>query len=149
MREKAIVIEKDGRLYARTERREACASCRACQFGQSRETVVELKSPCGHQIGDEIELEVADGSVSLASIILYGVPLAALILGLFAGGYAADWFDAQRDAAQAICAAMFVAMSLFAVKLAEPALKRGGKFAPKACKVFTDGKNIQEEKQDG
>jgi len=84
MKQKATVVERDGRLVGRVERPEACMKCRACDYGLNAETIVELPKGKWRE-GDEIELELGRGRLSKASLWAYGVPLAGLLIGLVIG----------------------------------------------------------------
>ena len=63
MVQKAIVVKTDdGRLMAQVERSEMCASCKACQFGQTQTHLVEL--PAGDfKPGDEVDVTLPNGSI--------------------------------------------------------------------------------------
>lgn len=120
------MVEKDGRLMAQVLRPEACATCRACNFGQKQELLLEL--PKGrYRLGQEVELTLPDGNVGKASLLAYGLPLAALGLGLYLGGLVGAQAG-NLELFQAGGALLFLALGLLAIRRLEPRLKRSGRF---------------------
>jgi positive regulator of sigma E activity len=123
LKREATVVERDGKLMAEVVRAEACQHCRACRFGQTESVLVDL--PDGdYRPGDSVELTLADGRVSIASMIAYGIPVALLFAGLLlagALGLSEGW--------QAACALAGLLAGLFTIKALGPKLRR---FQPQA-----------------
>lgn len=123
MRQTAKVVYRDGKLMAMVERPEACMSCRACEYGQRSETLVEL--PKGkYREGDTVEMELERGRLSKASLLAYGIPLAGLLAGLVIGNAAR-----LTEPLQAVTAVAGALLGFGALKLLEPRFRS---FRPKA-----------------
>jgi len=87
------LIGKDTALV-KVRQHHACGRCGACGriFGdpEQRDTfVVEVNNPVGAKKGQLVRLEVAEREMLLAAFLLYLVPLAGLLAGLFAGRWLA------------------------------------------------------------
>jgi len=63
----------------------ACESCRKCAFGVGGTVTFTVENYPEAQAGDTVVVETAEKS-AVSSLLLFGIPLAALIIG-FAAGY--------------------------------------------------------------
>ena len=83
MRKEGVIVSlEDGKAKVSFTRESSCGSCRACG-GRTCEAVAETEIPV--VIGDRVAVEMPDKGVLRLSVITYGVPLLALILGLSSG----------------------------------------------------------------
>jgi sigma-E factor negative regulatory protein RseC len=103
MQESAIVVALEANsVWVETRRQGSCDNCAAnkgCGQGMiarvlpGREHYIRaLVDPEQRQqlaIGDQVEIEVPDEMVLKASLIVYLLPLSALLLGMFAGNWLA------------------------------------------------------------
>ncbi len=120
---------------AEVRRAEACGNCRACEFGRRETVYVEL--PKGsYEEGQPVELELDDASFSRASLIAYGVPIAAFFAGLFIARALTD-----VDYLQALAGIGALALGLLAVRMYDRHIKASGKYAPKARACRESGGN--------
>jgi len=87
MKERAIVVESKKNL-ARVEirRSSACEGCKACSVGRDGKPLrVWASNPIGARVGETVEIELGDKTFLSATLIAYGVPLLAFLLGIFLG----------------------------------------------------------------
>lgn len=85
MREKAIVVETM-RNHARVEIRKsaACDGCKGCSVGREGKPLkVWAKDPIGVKVGQIVEIELSAKTFLSATLIAYGIPLLAFLLGVF------------------------------------------------------------------
>ena len=114
-----------------------CEKCQACRGGQkTTKLVVRGKAA----LGDLAVVEMPTSTVMLASGIAYGVPLAGLFIGLFAGSAIAG--DQNIGAAVGALAGLGVAMA--AVKLTERFRRCNPKWQPKLMDVIPMNKESKE-----
>ena len=59
-----------------------CDKCHAC-MGGSKTTTLRLKGQAN--VGDKALVSLPDSTITQASLIAYGLPLAGLLIGMFAG----------------------------------------------------------------
>ncbi len=132
MKQTATVVYENGRLMAEVLRPEACASCRACDFGKKQRVLVDIVDQKSHQAGDQIVLEIQDGNVSKASLLAYGIPLVFLLIGLLIAYALGDKILQDTELWQALIVFGGIAIGCLALKFLDPVIKKNGKFAPKA-----------------
>jgi positive regulator of sigma E activity len=128
VKQSAVVVMRNGKLMAEVARSEACQQCRACRFGRREKVYVELTRGA-YREGEVIELELDGASLSKASLIAYGIPIAAFFAGLFIARAFTD-----VDYIQAIAAIGAMGIALLVIKGMEGRIRASGKFAPKARK---------------
>ena len=67
-----------------------CAHCGACLTAGEGEMEVELENTLGAKVGDRVRVALAPKRVVQASLLAYAVPLALLLLGVWAGSQISD-----------------------------------------------------------
>ena len=67
-----------------------CAHCGACLTSGEGEMEVELENTLGAKVGDQVRVALAPKRVVQASLLAYAVPLALLLLGVWAGSQISD-----------------------------------------------------------
>jgi len=105
MIEKGRVVEilKDGYVLVEVNRQEACGSCSArsaCNPGAGGRTHrATAHSSLPVELGDLVEIEIADGAMARAVVWAYLVPAALMLAGIFATwfGLSGTALDAKKD----------------------------------------------------
>lgn len=102
MAEKGVVIElKENLAVVRLMRTEACAKCRACIAGMSKQEMrIEAENECDAKVNDWVELELRENGFGKAVLIMYGIPFVALMIGIGSGYFMlapALHMETQRD----------------------------------------------------
>ncbi|NLZ52210.1 MAG: SoxR reducing system RseC family protein [Thermoanaerobacteraceae bacterium] len=87
MREKAIVIgNKKNRVQVEIRRSTACDGCKGCSVGRNGKPLrVWAKNSIGARVGQTVEIELSAATFLSATLIAYGIPLLAFLLGIFLG----------------------------------------------------------------
>lgn len=130
MEKTGIVTEiKEKNAVVRFERSKECGKCRGCAIVGDNDSVVEIKNTLNAKEGDVVVLELHARSVVTAGLLLYVLPLAALIAGLLIFTSLGDLWAAAGGIA---CALLVYAV----IKLFEPAFKRKGEFDPIMTKII-------------
>ncbi|SHF79825.1 positive regulator of sigma(E), RseC/MucC [Desulfacinum infernum DSM 9756] len=74
--------------FVKVERTEACHSCESqgvCKMLSSKEMVVEATNDLGARVGDRVEIGLPTGSFLTMSLVVYFVPVVALVVGAAVG----------------------------------------------------------------
>ncbi len=86
MREEGVVISTSRDLAViELERGEFCKSCNVCDaFGEGK-MYLEAKNPMNARVGDNVRVEVASKHVLSGALLIFILPILAMIAGYFAG----------------------------------------------------------------
>lgn len=114
----------------------SCDSCTACGMAKDQSEIsFRIANDLNAQIGDWVELELESKSLIKASLIVYLLPLIALILGVV-GGYAiAGQFSGNPDLYGAIGGILFTALSFLGIRAMDPILRKNGDYSPKMISI--------------
>ena len=88
-----------GQVTVHFQRSSACGKCGACGMlsDSSKTMVLTMEDPGGLAVGDRVRLIMVEKYFMMSTLLLYAVPLAALVLGIGVG-YAL-WGEAGQGAA--------------------------------------------------
>ena len=112
-------------------RSKACGDCHACVSFGSDQAETELANMLGAKVGDRVSIELHSGSVFTASLIMYGIPLVALLAGVLIGSFISDLFTAVFGIGAAVIAFLII-------RLFEPKFKKMGKFDPRMIEIVSE-----------
>ena len=81
------VKEKKGDLVVVSlERQDMCGDCHACEMLSGKKTcTLNCKSQIPCEIGDQVEITLAQERFIKATYLMYGIPLVGFVVGLLAG----------------------------------------------------------------
>ena len=137
IREGIVKGKHDGMLQVCFERPEACEKCGACA-GSSHTHMTELPGEAG--IGDRVAVDMPDSKVLRVSLLVYAVPLAFLLIGLFAG-YAIF----GNDAVCALCGVGLMALSYVILHFTDRNIGTRRAFQPQIIAVIPAEKEEKEK----
>lgn len=81
-----VVKNELGKVTVILERVEACAKCRACTAGFSKDEMkIIATNLCGADINDYVNIELESKNFLIAIGVMYGFPLITLVIGFFVG----------------------------------------------------------------
>ncbi len=141
MRQTGIVLSAQGNTATvRFQRSSACGKCNACFHLGKSEADIELDNALGAKPGDRVIIELHGKTVVKASVIVYGVPLVALIAGIAIGSAAGDLYAA-------LAGVLFAAGAFFLLRALEPRFSRMREFKPRM--IDFAGEEDTNEKQGG
>ncbi len=82
-----IIELSDGKAKVSLPRKVGCAGCGKCAFAAGGGSMVlEAENEAGAHLGDEVEVNVPSRDPLQAALLVFGLPLAALLFGAI-GGY--------------------------------------------------------------
>ena len=77
-----LEVTKD-KTVVQTRAHSDCSSCGACGGGSG--IVYDAKNTVGAKVGDEVEVELEKMNILKASMIMFALPLAAVVAGIILG----------------------------------------------------------------
>lgn len=93
------IVEISGeRAKVSLPRKEGCAGCGKCSFAAGGGSMVlEADNDAGGRVGDEVEVNLPFRDPLRASLLIFGLPLLALLVGAIAGYRIFQSFGADPD----------------------------------------------------
>jgi sigma-E factor negative regulatory protein RseC len=105
MKERARVIKKeDGQSLVQIIRTSACSHCdEKCMLADDSHEVEEMEvlvnDPIGAEVGNMVELEMGAKPILVSALVVYLLPLVAIVAGYFAGSSWLNVFIANSEIA--------------------------------------------------
>jgi sigma-E factor negative regulatory protein RseC len=140
--EEGIVVETEGDLakvaVLKKSACEACAAAGVCHPGGADDSYLEASNPLGARKGEKVKVVVAPQMYLKASIILYGVPMAALIAGAILGKNVAGRYGASGNSdLWAFLAGMAcLGISFFFIRMYNKKVERTAEYKPMITEIL-------------
>lgn len=131
-----VIGIENGRLVVKMQRTEACAKCRACTAGLKKEDmIIQAENMCGAGVGNKVDVVLDNADFMRATLIMYGIPFAAFMLGVFAGYYGSLRLGTGYNELWGIAlGTVLVVISYGIIHTQEDRFKKNN-YVPKAVKV--------------
>jgi len=113
-----VVGVEDKKAYVHIGRHTACENCGACHFDEKTMNMkITALNHAGAKIGDQVALSMDNVNFFKASFFLYGIPLIALLIGLFSSFYLFESLELPMyDILAILVGVLFMAISFIAIK---------------------------------
>lgn len=151
MEEKGVVTDvTEDTMTVEFKRSSMCEKCGACERAQEQMRI-ELRRQRGENVGDEVQVQLPEGTLLRAALLAYGLPLLLLLAGLFLGKQLPVWLDlpGNSDWYAMGLGLLFAAGSYALIRWTEPKRKKRGSYAPQVVQVERLCMKEREGKQDG
>jgi len=133
--EEGTVIEvADGTARIEMARTVACAGCRACIGSDAEHMSLEVAAVEGIKAGMKVTVEIPTGATWLAILLVFVVPLIALIVGTIAGKWVAEHvaaLNAHSTLASVVGGLALLVCAFVAAWLIERRVARSGYACPR------------------
>ncbi len=134
MERTGVVIKVEaGMATVRFERAKACARCRGCISAGENHAMAVMENTLDAEVGDRVAISLHARSLIKASLIMYGIPLLALLAGVWLGSGAGNIWAAAGGVLFAACAYIIIHML-------EPRFERMSEFKPRMIDIIEDDK---------
>ena len=110
-----------------------CDKCHAC-MGGNKTTTLRLEGKAN--VGDKALVELPASTVAQASLIAYGIPLAGLLIGVFAGDAIGP---AENSLGALIGAGVGLALPLIILMATERSRRKNPKWSPQLKRIIPLG----------
>ncbi|MFP4698521.1 MAG: SoxR reducing system RseC family protein [Eubacteriales bacterium] len=138
MQETGIVIDlKNEYAIVKMMRTEACDKCRACTVGiEGKEMIIEAENKCGAKLGDKVAIYLEQENFIKAVLIMYTIPLIALLVGLAVGYYIGYLIDFDlAEYLSILTGFVFLGFSYYFIRKNESKFKQK-KFRPQIQQII-------------
>jgi len=134
-----VVGVEEGLVKVQVARPSECSGdCKSCGGCPTEFITIEAANTAGAAVGQFVQIDSDVAYFNRAVLWLYGVPLAALIIGILAGTFAHEalGFDGYKELIQIASGFIFMAISFLFVRRADKKMKKEGKFGFEVVKVI-------------
>ncbi|MDR0898670.1 MAG: SoxR reducing system RseC family protein [Oscillospiraceae bacterium] len=130
-----VIESENGRVTVVFERPAACENCKGCL----EKNCVQLELAGEANVGDQVQVELPDRSVVKASALMYLVPLAGLLIGLFLGQALHDFLQLSmnRDVFAALFGGILLSVGLLGVHAVDKKLRARQDWQPHIVRIDT------------
>lgn len=147
--EQGVIEDVSGRkTLVRIEKSSACATCESrgdCSVDSGKSMVVEVANDLGGGEGDHVELSVPSGAFLKLSLLVYILPVVALIAGAFAGGALAGVLHMPLSLASVIGGFLVMGITFYALKRFDRSLRARSEFRPRMTRILHRGESPRED----
>jgi len=135
------IIEKilNQKAVVRIRKGSQCASCNskgACQALNDRDMLIEVANDLQAKKGDHVEISVPTRSLLKLSLVVYLLPIAALIIGAYAGGSLAHSFHVQANLASIMTGGFALGIVFCVLKWLDRNARASGKYRPRMRRIL-------------
>ncbi len=119
------------------ERQEMCGDCHACDMmGERKLCEIRCSNTYPVQPQDRVEVDIANQTFLKATGVMYGIPLAAMLIGLLIGSFVPDaWGTYAKEIAMLVLSIGLMVSAFCFVKKRDRANKYAH-FLPSIKKVY-------------
>ena len=141
--EQGVIEEVSGqKALVRIEKTSACATCGsrgACEAVSDKAMIVEVTNDLGAGKGDRVEISVSSGSFLKLSILVYFLPVVALVAGALAGGELSAPLHLHPTLASILGGCSAMAVTFYALKRLDRSSRASRKFQPRMTRILHRG----------
>jgi sigma-E factor negative regulatory protein RseC len=138
--EQGVIERVSGqKAMVRIEKTSACATCESrggCEVGSDKNMVVEVANDLGVGKGDYVELSVPSGAFLKLSLLVYILPVVALMAGAFAGGAFARVLHVPLSLASVIGGFLVMGITFYALKRLDRSSRAKSEFQPRMTRIL-------------
>lgn len=144
------IIEKTSysKAVIRVQRSSACAHCKsrgACQTNEGNATLIEVPNDLQAKVNDHVEISVPEGSLLKLSLLVYFVPILALIAGALGGSVLAQSFDLHPTLAPIVCGGFAMGIAFCVLKRVDRGAQARLNYQPRMTKILVSAKAPQPD----
>ncbi len=122
----------------RVMRHSACEHCDskgACDIFEGKEVFIDIPNTLNAKIGDEVEISVTGGSLLKLSIMVYFLPVLALVLGAFLGGRIGPHMGLSAPLASILAGGAAMGITFLLLRLLDRSSKGEENYAPRMTRI--------------
>ncbi len=138
--EEGLVKETgNGKARVRVQRSSACKSCSSrdhCEINSSRDVTVDVINEIGAKEGDWVELSVPAGSFLRLSLVVYLLPVVALIVGAVVGNELGRAFDISSGFSSVAGGVLGIILTYFILRGVNRRSESSNKYSPRLTRII-------------
>jgi sigma-E factor negative regulatory protein RseC len=144
------IIEKasQDKAVIRIQRSSACTHCKsrgACQFSEGKAMLIEVPNDLQAKINDHVEISVPEGALLKLSLLVYFVPILALIAGALGGSVLAQSFNLKPTLTPILCGGFFMGIAFCVLKWVDRGAQVRRNYQPRMTKILFSATSPQPD----
>jgi len=143
--EQGIIESTDNqRATVRIERTSACAHCDsrdACRVMGGKAEVIEVPNPFNAKVGDRVEIGVPTGTYLKFTLMVYFLPVVALIIGAFLGKAWGPSLGLASPLADVFGGGLFMVLTFLVLKRFDQAVKKNKDYQPYMTRILLSARH--------
>jgi sigma-E factor negative regulatory protein RseC len=140
--EKGIVSElSNHKAQVRIHKSSACASCEArhaCHIHDTKEMLVDVNNDLQAKVGDLVEISVSTRSFLRTVLLVYFLPVVALIFGAYAGDAWAGSLHLPPTLASVLGGGLAMAFSFVILRRIDRTAQCRSEFSPRMTRILVN-----------
>lgn len=129
-----------GTAFVKAVKNSACASCAArnsCNpMETGKEMEVEAINTAGAGVGDKVKIELRASSLVKLSLLMYMFPLISMIVGIFVGREAANFFHIDEAISCALVGFLFLFVAFMLARTKAKKMEKESRYQPEISKIL-------------
>jgi sigma-E factor negative regulatory protein RseC len=137
-----------GRAKVQIQKSSSCQTCEskgACGVFSDKGMVIEMINELDAKEGDMVEISVPEGSLLKLSLLVYLIPVLALIAGAYAGGLWAQSSHTQSPLASILGGAFAMALAFYLLKRLDRVAQVKRKYQPRMTRILVNANSLQPD----
>jgi sigma-E factor negative regulatory protein RseC len=135
------VIEKTshGKAVIRIRKSAACATCGSrdtCEVVSDKEMLIEVANDLQAKLGDHVEISMPSSSLLKLSLLVYFLPVVALVVGACLGAAWAQSFHVQTTLASIFGGGFAMAIVFCVLKWLDRVIRPKGEYQPRITRIL-------------
>ena len=135
------VIEKilDQNALVRIQRSSACAHCESrgkCEVTSDNAVLIEVANDHRAKVGDHVELNMPANNLMKLSLLVYLLPIIALIIGAYVGGILAESLQIKHSIASILGGGFAMGIAFCLLKYINRAAKARSNYHPRMTRTL-------------
>ena len=143
------IIEKvlDDKAVVRVQKSAACAHCKSkgsCNISE-RNMLIEVSNDIKASKGDYVEISVPEGTLLKLSVLVYLLPIIALTIGAFLGGFLANSLQTDSSLTPIVGGGVFLGIAFFGLIRFERRRRSDNNYKPRMTRIVANASFLQSD----
>lgn len=128
------------KTMVRVQKSSACAGCstrNSCHtHDNQKDMVIEVINNLDAKSGDLVEISVPTGSFLKLTLIVYFLPVVALVIGAYIGGELADYLSLSSTLSSVLFGAVAMGLTFFILRSYDQSANKTGQYRPQIIRII-------------
>lgn len=147
-REEGVIQQllNNNKALVNVQKSSHCSTCQSrgsCHVMDGRDTLIEVDNDLHAKVGDRVEITVPTTTLLKLSILVYFVPILALLVGAYLGAAWASSFQLEATLASVLGGALAMGATFYGLKRLDRRLRGKPEFTPRMRRILFSAASLQ------